>query len=94
MASRLNPYISFDGTARQAMEFYESVFGGELALNTYGQSGALILARQRGVTRHDRMPMEQSSALLLRLRDGRIAAAEFHLDRATAQGAASDDRVA
>jgi PhnB protein len=40
MASRLNPYISFDGTARQALEFYESVFGGELALNTYGQSGA------------------------------------------------------
>ena len=40
MASRLNPYISFDGTARQAMEFYESVFGGELALNTYGQYGA------------------------------------------------------
>ena len=57
-------------------------------------AGALILARQRGVTRHDRMPMQQSSALLLRLRDGRIAAAEFHLDRATAQGAASDDPIA
>jgi PhnB protein len=28
MASRLNPYISFPGTAREAMEFYESVFGG------------------------------------------------------------------
>jgi ketosteroid isomerase-like protein len=54
-------------------------------------AGALILARQRGVTRHDRMPMEQRSALLLRLRDGRIAAAEFHLDRATAQGAADED---
>jgi len=54
-------------------------------------AGALILARQRGVTRHDRMPMEQRSALLLRLRDGRIAAAEFHLDRATAQSAANED---
>ena len=55
-------------------------------------SGALILARQRGVSRHDRMPMEQSSALLLRLRNGRIAAAEFHLDRATAQRAAGEPR--
>jgi ketosteroid isomerase-like protein len=55
-------------------------------------SGALILARQRGVSRHDRMPMEQSSALLLRLRNGRIAAAEFHLDRATAQRAANEPR--
>ncbi|TGA95949.1 VOC family protein [Streptomyces sp. MZ04] len=39
MASRLNPYISFDGDARQAMEFYKEVFGGELALNTFGESG-------------------------------------------------------
>ena len=27
MASRLNPYLSFDNTARQAMEFYRDVFG-------------------------------------------------------------------
>jgi PhnB protein len=39
MASRLNPYISYAGTARQAMEFYKGVFGGELALSTYGESG-------------------------------------------------------
>ncbi len=40
MASRLNPYISFDGDARQAMEFYERVFGGTLTLNTFGEFGA------------------------------------------------------
>ncbi|MET9502895.1 VOC family protein [Streptomyces sp. NPDC006259] len=39
MASRLNPYISFGGNARQAMEFYQDVFGGTLALNTYGEAG-------------------------------------------------------
>ncbi|MFE7775370.1 VOC family protein [Streptomyces sp. NPDC057445] len=39
MASRLNPYLSFGGDARQALEFYEEVFGGTLALNTYGESG-------------------------------------------------------
>ena len=27
MTSRLNPYISFDGDARQAMEFDQQVFG-------------------------------------------------------------------
>ena len=37
MTSRLNPYISFADNARQAMEFYKGVFGGELALNTYGE---------------------------------------------------------
>lgn len=39
MASRLNPYISFNGDARQAMEFYKGVFGGELNVNTYGDQG-------------------------------------------------------
>ncbi|MDQ3538722.1 MAG: VOC family protein [Actinomycetota bacterium] len=40
MASRLNPYITFAGNARQAMEFYTRVFGGTLTLNTFGEFGA------------------------------------------------------
>ena len=39
MASRLNPYISFEDNARQAMEFYKEVFGGTLALSTFGEFG-------------------------------------------------------
>ena len=39
MASRLNPYLSFNGNARQAMEFYRDVLGGELKLNTFGEYG-------------------------------------------------------
>jgi PhnB protein len=39
MVSRLNPYLNFDGKARQAMEFYQSVFGGELTLSTFGEGG-------------------------------------------------------
>ena len=40
MVSRLNPYLTFKGTARQAMEFYASVFGGNLAVNTFAEFGA------------------------------------------------------
>ena len=39
MSSRLNPYISFAGNARAAMEFYETVFGGTLVLHTFGEFG-------------------------------------------------------
>jgi PhnB protein len=39
MTSRLNPYISFKDNARQAMEFYQGVFGGDLSLNTFGEYG-------------------------------------------------------
>ena len=40
MASRLNPYLSLPGTARQAVEFYASVFGGEPSVMTFGEAGA------------------------------------------------------
>jgi PhnB protein len=39
MATRLNPYLSFPGTAKQALEFYHEVFGGTLDTNTYGEYG-------------------------------------------------------
>jgi PhnB protein len=39
MASRLNPYVSFDNSARQAMEFDRRVFGGNLTMNTFGEFG-------------------------------------------------------
>jgi PhnB protein len=39
MPSRLNPYVNFDGNARQAMEFYKDVFGGTLRVNTFGEYG-------------------------------------------------------
>jgi PhnB protein len=40
MASRLNPYLNFNGNARQALEFYQSVFGGTLNLTTFAELGA------------------------------------------------------
>jgi PhnB protein len=40
MSTKLNPYLSFRDEARQAMEFYASVFGGELTLNTFAESHA------------------------------------------------------
>ena len=39
MTSRLNPYITFDGNAREAMEFYQSALGGELTMNTFAEYG-------------------------------------------------------
>ena len=40
MQSRLNPYLSFRDNAREAMEFYRSVFGGTLDMNTFAEFGA------------------------------------------------------
>ena len=40
MSSQLNPYLNFNGNARQALEFYATVFGGSLDLNTFGSFGS------------------------------------------------------
>ena len=39
MSTRLNPYIAFDGNAKEAMEFYRDVFGGSLTISTFGEFG-------------------------------------------------------
>ena len=32
-------HLNFAGNARQALEFYHSVFGGQLMIGTYGEGG-------------------------------------------------------
>jgi PhnB protein len=40
MATHLNPYINFtEGNAREALEFYHGVFGGELNISKFGDFG-------------------------------------------------------
>ncbi len=39
MSYKLQPYISFKGRAREAMEFYQSVFDGQLDIVTFGDFG-------------------------------------------------------
>jgi len=40
METKLNPYIGFDNNAREAMEFYQQVFGGTLELHTFKEYNA------------------------------------------------------
>lgn len=40
MPSILNPYLRFKDNARQALEFYQGVFGGDLDLSTFGEFGS------------------------------------------------------
>lgn len=35
MATNLTPYLNFKDNTREAMEFYKSVFGGELTMSTF-----------------------------------------------------------
>lgn len=39
MATTLNPYLQFAGTAREAMTFYADVLGGEASFSTFAEFG-------------------------------------------------------
>lgn len=39
MSSLLNPYVNLRGRAREALEFYRGVFGGDLTVSTFGEFG-------------------------------------------------------
>jgi PhnB protein len=41
MAVTLNPYLNFRDGTREVMEFYSSVFGGELTVSTFADSGGM-----------------------------------------------------
>jgi PhnB protein len=40
MSAALNPYLNFGGHTREAMEFYRSVLGGTLTIQTFAEFGA------------------------------------------------------
>lgn len=63
MASRLNPYISFDGNAEQALEFYKRVFDGTLSLHTFGEFGQPD-APHAGKIMHGMLETEQGFTLM------------------------------
>lgn len=61
----LNPYLSFRTEAREAMEFYRSVLGGELEISTfadYPDSG--LTAEQQSLVMHAQLTTEDGLVLM------------------------------
>ncbi|MDR7086063.1 PhnB protein [Aeromicrobium panaciterrae] len=52
MATKLNPYISFRDNAKEAAEFYHSVFGGELEINTFGDTPGMADTSEAELVMH------------------------------------------
>lgn len=64
MTVRLNPYLNFRDTARDAMEFYHTVFGGSLELRTYGESGVFNDPAESGKIMHAMLTGENGVVLM------------------------------
>ncbi|MET8437937.1 VOC family protein [Streptomyces sp900116325] len=52
MPARVTPYLNFGGNAREAMEFYQSIFGGTLHITTFADLRRAQDASQADLVAH------------------------------------------
>ena len=64
MTTRLNPYLNFRDTTREAMEFYHSVFGGELTMSTFAELHASDDPAEQDKIMHSQLVTEQGLTLM------------------------------
>ncbi len=55
MTVTLNPYLNFRGTAREAIEFYRSVFGGELTVSSFADFGMEVPDAEKDLVMHSQL---------------------------------------
>ena len=55
MTQNLNPYLNFRGTARDAMTFYQSVFGGDLTVSSFADFGTPVGAGEEDLVMHSQL---------------------------------------
>lgn len=92
MTNSLHPYFGFAGNAAEAMNFYQSVFGGELRIMTFEQGGAGDFAPNPQHVMHSQLIVNESWFLMAA--DSEETAADGHgTPRITVAIAGSDDQL-
>jgi PhnB protein len=64
MSIRLNPYLSFRDNARAAIEFYHSVFGGQLDISTFADMQASEDPGEQGKVMHSQLTAPNGLVLM------------------------------
>ena len=64
MTVRLNPYLSFKDSARDAMSFYADVFGGELTISTFGEMQASQDPAEHNLVMHSQLEAPNGMTLM------------------------------
>ena len=55
MESKLNPYLNFNGNAGEAMKFYHSILGGDLAVQTFEEAKMARSPEEKDLVVHARL---------------------------------------
>jgi len=68
MNATLSPYLNFNGSTAEAMRFYQSILGGDLNIQTFGDAGVAQDDKQKNLTLHAALT---SNGITLFASDGR-----------------------
>ena len=58
MPTTLAPYLNFQTQTAEAMKFYQSIFGGELHMSTFGESNMPVSEEEKGLIVHANLKTE------------------------------------
>ena len=58
MTANVNAYLNFRGTARDALTFYRSVFGGELAVSSFKDFGMPVADDEQDLVMHGQLDVD------------------------------------
>jgi PhnB protein len=64
MTVNLDPYVNFRSDARAALEYYHSVFGGELRINTFKEYGAAQDPAEEDLVMHGQLEGDHGVRLM------------------------------
>jgi PhnB protein len=64
MQSRLNPYLGFKNNAREAMTFYQTVFGGELDVSTFADLNGAMDKSEEDLVMHSQLEAPNGMVLM------------------------------
>jgi len=64
MTVRLNPYLGFRDDAREAMTYYQSIFGGELTISTFGDLHASADPEEQDKVMHSQLEAPDGLVLM------------------------------
>jgi PhnB protein len=67
MELTLNPYLNFNGNTAQAMKFYQSILGGELTMQTFGEAKMAKTPKEKNLILHAAL---RKGALTIMASDG------------------------
>lgn len=91
MTTKLNPYLSFKDDAREAMNFYHSVFGGNLTAQTFKELNAAQSPSEENLVMHSQLETDNGLIIMASDTPDRMKYKPGTNFNMSLSGAASDD---